>query len=64
LSGEPANSNLTSPVVIHNNYLLQAATNFSTCTPISTAMALTNLFNPYAAQAANFPHHFHRVLQQ
>jgi hypothetical protein len=50
--------------VVSNTYVLQATTNFSTWTPISTNTALTNLFNLVDPNATNFPYRFYRVLQQ
>jgi hypothetical protein len=41
--------------VTGSNYVLQASTNLTTWTPISTNTATTN--------ATNFPHRFYRVLQ-
>jgi uncharacterized repeat protein (TIGR03806 family) len=50
--------------VAGSNYVLQATTNFSIWTPISTNTAVTNLFNLVDPNAANFPYRFYRVLQQ
>jgi hypothetical protein len=47
-----------------SNYVLQATTNFSTWTPISTNAALTNQLNLLDPQATNFPYRYYRVLQQ
>jgi hypothetical protein len=49
--------------VTGSNYVLQATTNFSTWTPISTNTAVTNLFNLIDPKATNFPYRFYRVLQ-
>ena len=50
--------------VIGSNYVLQATTNFTTWTPISTNTAITNQFNLFDLKATNFPFRFYRVLQQ
>ena len=50
--------------VAGSNYVLQATTNFSAWTPISTNTALTNLFNLVDPKATNYPYRFYRVLQQ
>ena len=47
-----------------SNYVLEATTNFSTWTPISTNTVLTNRLNLLDAKATNFPYRFYRVLQQ
>jgi len=47
-----------------SNYVLQATTNFSSWTPISTNTALTNQLNLLDPQATNFPYRYYRVLQQ
>ena len=46
------------------NYVLQATTNFTDWTPISTNMPTTNLFNLFDDNATNFPYRFYRVKQQ
>jgi hypothetical protein len=50
--------------VTGSNYVLQATTNLTTWTPISTNTALTNRFNFFDAKATNFPYRYYRVLQQ
>jgi uncharacterized repeat protein (TIGR03806 family) len=50
--------------VTGGNYVLQATTNFTTWTPVSTNTALTNLFNLLDPRATNFPYRFYRVFQQ
>jgi uncharacterized repeat protein (TIGR03806 family) len=47
-----------------SNYVLQATTNFTTWTPVSTNTALTNLFQLVDPGATNFPYRFYRVFQQ
>jgi hypothetical protein len=47
-----------------SNYVLQASTNLSTWTPISTNNAVTSPFNLLDPKATNFPYRFYRVLQQ
>jgi hypothetical protein len=49
--------------VTGSNYVLQASTNLTTWTPISTNTARTNPFNFLDPNATNFPHRFYRVLQ-
>jgi uncharacterized repeat protein (TIGR03806 family) len=50
--------------VVGSNYVLQATTNFSIWTSISTNTAVTNLFNLVDPKATNFPYRFYRVLQK
>ena len=50
--------------VVGSNYVLQATTNFSNWTSISTNTAVTNLFNFFDPKATNYPYRFYRVLQQ
>jgi hypothetical protein len=50
--------------VTGSNYVLQATTNFTTWTPISTNTAGTNSFNFVDPKATNFPYRLYRVLQQ
>ena len=50
--------------VSNNTYVLQATTNFTDWTPLSTNTASTNLFNLYDTGASNFPYRFYRVIQQ
>ena len=47
-----------------SNYVLQATTNFSTWTPVSTNNALTNQLNLFDPAATNFPYRFYRAKQQ
>jgi uncharacterized repeat protein (TIGR03806 family) len=49
---------------IGSNYVLQATTNFSNWTFISTNNATNNYFNLFDSKATNFPYRFYRVLQQ
>ena len=46
-----------------SNYVLQATTNFVTWVPISTNLAVTNLFNLVDPGATNYPYRFYRVVQ-
>ncbi len=50
--------------VLSSNYVLQASTNLSNWTPISTNNAVTNPFSLFDPAAANFRYRFYRVLQQ
>jgi hypothetical protein len=50
--------------VTGSNYVLQATTNFSTWTPISTNSDVTNPFNFFDPKATNYPYRYYRVLQQ
>jgi mono/diheme cytochrome c family protein len=47
-----------------SNYVLQASTNFTNWTPISTNTGLTNPIYLVDPAASNFPRRFYRVLQQ
>jgi uncharacterized repeat protein (TIGR03806 family) len=47
-----------------SNYVMQATTNFSTWTSISTNTAVTNPFLLIDPNATNFPYRFYRVFQQ
>ncbi len=47
-----------------SNYVLQASTNLINWMPISTNLAVTNLFNLFDINAANYPNRFYRVLRQ
>ena len=47
-----------------SNYVLQATTNFSIWTAISTNNAASNMLNLMDPGAANFPYRFYRVLQR
>ena len=49
--------------VTGSNYVLQATTNLTTWTPISTNTAPTNGFNFFDPKATNFPYRYYRVLQ-
>ena len=49
--------------VAGSNYVLQASTNLTTWTPLSTNTAATNWFNFLDPNATNFPYRFYRVLQ-
>ena len=50
--------------VAGSNYVLQATTNFSTWTSITTNTSTTNAFNLFDSSASNFPYRFYRVIQQ
>ena len=50
--------------VAGSNYVLQASTNLSSWTPISTNTAGINSFNFFDPHAANFPDRYYRVLLQ
>jgi hypothetical protein len=47
-----------------NAYVLEASTNFSTWTPISTNTAITNQLFLLDPGATNYPYRYYRVLQQ
>jgi mono/diheme cytochrome c family protein len=47
-----------------SNYVLQATTNFSSWTNLSTNLATTNPFILFDARASNYPSRFYRVKQQ
>jgi hypothetical protein len=50
--------------VLSSNYVLQASTNLSNWTPISTNYAATNPFSLLDPNATNFLYRFYRVMQQ
>ena len=50
--------------VAGSNYVLQASTNLTTWTPLSTNNTATNWFNFLDPNATNYPYRFYRVLQQ
>ncbi|HEY4414892.1 MAG TPA: chitobiase/beta-hexosaminidase C-terminal domain-containing protein [Verrucomicrobiae bacterium] len=50
--------------VAGSNYVLQATTNFSTWTPVSTNLATNNLFILFDANATNYPYRFYRIERQ
>jgi len=49
--------------VAGSNYVLQASTNLTTWTTLSTNTAVTNWFNFIDPKATNFPYRYYRVLQ-
>ena len=50
--------------VTGSNYVLEASTNLTSWTPVSTNTALTNLLILLDPQAANFPYRYYRARQQ
>jgi hypothetical protein len=45
-------------------YVLQASTNLTDWTPLSTNLATTNQVNLFDPAASNFPLRFYRTIQQ
>ncbi|MEI9863868.1 MAG: hypothetical protein WDN00_04820 [Limisphaerales bacterium] len=52
------------PVLPATNYVLQASTNLTDWTPLSTNLATTNYFNFFDPGASNFTKRFYRVQQE